>query len=204
MSPGQKENRFWTYVVTFNQVLILPFLYIALKLIFRGNINNKLTLIKSPNTHFVIASNHQSILDPFMIAASIPPKIITKLLPLRFMADNIYLNKWPIGFFMRLLGSFPAFKSQDEISGLERAELLFKKNHTVVIFPEGQRTPHEKPAKKGIEILAKYQNTYIIPVKILWTTKTFIRKVEIIIDNPIKLDEQNAQQILNKIYSIKS
>ncbi|MGH9883559.1 MAG: lysophospholipid acyltransferase family protein [Pyrinomonadaceae bacterium] len=85
-----------------------------------------------PSGGLIVAANHQTYLDPFLI--SIPIKR-----PLRFLAWNVALS-WPVvGKMMRLLGAWPLQLEGSDPAAIRRSLLWLRNGGAVVIFPEGRR-----------------------------------------------------------------
>jgi 1-acyl-sn-glycerol-3-phosphate acyltransferase len=80
----------------------------------------------------LIASNHQSYLDPFLI--SIPIRR-----PLRFLAWDEALE-WPVaGKMMRLMGAWPLQLKGSDPGAIRRSIQWLRDDGALVIFPEGGR-----------------------------------------------------------------
>jgi 1-acyl-sn-glycerol-3-phosphate acyltransferase len=80
----------------------------------------------------VIAANHQTYLDPFLI--SIPIKR-----PLRFLAWNEVFG-WPlIGKLLGLLGAWPLQLEGSDPAAIRRSLQWLREGGAVMIFPEGGR-----------------------------------------------------------------
>lgn len=185
------------------QILIWPVLYFLLKIVFRGKVKNNIILPKEAGARFVMAANHQSGLDPFMITASFRLRDIARLLPFRYMTANQHLYG-RYGWLLRPLGGFPAYSHPRYLSGLSRAEYVLNKTHTICIFPEGRRSlSGEAKAKPGVSLLARNTKTYIIPLHIQWTKRSsWSRRVSITIGRPFRASDLSSQQILDRIYTL--
>ena len=93
--------------------------------------NNGLENIPSEGG-LVVAANHQTYLDPFLI--SIPIKR-----PLRFLAWNVVLD-WPlVGKLMRLLGAWPLLLEGSDPAAIRRSLQWVREGGAIMIFPEGGR-----------------------------------------------------------------
>lgn len=110
----------------------------------------------------IIASNHQSYLDPFLISIPIDR-------PLRFLAWNAAL-KWPLaGKVMRLLGAWPLQLQGSDPSAIRRSIQWLKDGQALVIFPEGGRGEPDGSMirfKAGAVRMALEANVPILPVTI--------------------------------------
>jgi 1-acyl-sn-glycerol-3-phosphate acyltransferase len=110
----------------------------------------------------LIASNHQSYLDPFLI--SIPIRR-----PLRFLAWDEALD-WPVaGKMMRLMGAWPLQLKGSDPGAIRRSIQWLRDGGALVIFPEGGRgLPNGAMVrfKGGAVRLALEADVPILPVTI--------------------------------------
>ncbi len=141
----------------------------------------------------IIASNHRSNLDPFVLNI-ISPR------PIFFMAKE-ELFKIPIfSWFIKKAGAFPVRRNGRDIKAIKRALSLLKEGYCIGIFPEGRRAkPGEfgKP-QSGVGLLVSKTDVPVIPVKINGTDIVYpvgsklpkIGKsaIEIKVGNPINID----------------
>lgn len=110
----------------------------------------------------IIAANHQSYLDPFLIS-------IPVLRPLRFLAWNEALE-WPLaGKMMRLMGAWPLHLQGSDLAAIRRSIQWLRDGGALVIFPEGGRgLPNGSMVrfKGGAVRLALEAGVPILPVTI--------------------------------------
>ena len=155
------------------QVAIATFLFLLRFLIVRNQLYIDKAVFKinklQKDVNFVVYANHQSMLDPAIITASMPFRVIPRLLPFRFFVENSYFRGF-MKFMLTILGGFPARYHEQKKYGLDKAKLVLKHNQTVFMFPSGMRT-RKHIAKSGIAILAKEPNIYLIPVHINWVSR---------------------------------
>lgn len=79
---------------------------------------------------FIIVSNHQSIIDPFVFMSIFPIKI-------NFLAAA-YLFKIPVvGLMLRLGGALPINSRKSDLKSLRMTLRLLKEGKVIGIFPEG-------------------------------------------------------------------
>ena len=155
------------------------------------------------DSRYVIAANHQSMFDPFIICVALPPGIITQLAPFRFFAHNALFDKF-LRHFLFAFGAFPASANNFYIYGLAAAQLFLEHKQTVMIFPEGKRTPHKIRPRSGIEVLAKLPQVKIIPVHVEWRRGRWVwPSYSVTVGQPLeKAEKLSSLQILNRIYRL--
>ncbi len=133
----------------------------------------------------IIASNHQSYIDPFWVGFKVQR-------PVRFLAWDAAFN-WPIvGFFLRLFGAWPLQLEGADPGPIRRSLQWIGEGGAVVIFPEGGRGNPDgtmKKMKAGAVRMALEADAPILPVTIrggerVWPSThrlpRFRRSVEII------------------------
>ena len=82
----------------------------------------------------IVASNHRSFLDPFVIGALLPWRR-----RMQFVAKvELFEKRWQ-GWILSRLGAFPIRRGQSDETAMETARLIVERGGTVVIFPEGTR-----------------------------------------------------------------
>lgn len=107
----------------------------------------------------LIASNHQSNLDPVLIGVASPRQ-------LKYFA-RVGLFFWPFSWWIRALGAVPIDRN-NALGGIKTTLKLLKENEAVVVFPEGSRTPDGKMHEmmSGFCLLARRSGATIVPVAI--------------------------------------
>lgn len=156
----------------------------------------------APGRSYVIAANHQSRLDPFMITAALPLPLWNRLIPFRFFAHNGLF--WPpLRQILLGLGCFPARSHSRYPSGLEFAAGAMKLGETVFIFPEGTRSrPGQRPARRGVAALAEMPGVMIIPAHVNWYRGGWRRRFDLTIGSPFSAAGLSAEAIMERIYSL--
>lgn len=133
--------------------------------------NHKKQIFNSSNENFnkpgVLIANHQSFLD-ILCMIMLYPKLI------------LFTNKWvwnsPVfGAVVRMADYFPVARGVE--NGIDQIAERVKQGYSVVIFPEGTRTPDGvmKRFHKGAFYLAEQLNLDIIPVVIHGTGYTMTK-----------------------------
>lgn len=114
--------------------------------------------VPPPGTPLVIAANHRSNLDPFMVARALPPGRFVQ-----FMAKK-ELFVPVLGWIISTGGSFPVDRSGTDLGAVRVAVRILKNNGTVGIFPQGTRGG---PAMQGgVALIAAKARAPILPAGI--------------------------------------
>ena len=112
---------------------------------------------------YVLVSNHASILD-------IPAIIFAAPFPVRFLAKRS-LAWFPVfGWFLYLAGHLLIDRrsAPSALRALKKAPSLLEKGISIVVFPEGTRSPDGKVKefKRGAFLLAQHSGYPVVPVSI--------------------------------------
>lgn len=128
-------------------------------------------LASLPNEGAVIlAANHASYLDPPIIGMVFPQK-------LRFVAWDGLFRVPLLGPMIRALGAVPVSpENKNSAAGLLRQVIGFIENgHSVLIFPEGQRTLDGRlqPLEGGAALVAMKTGAPVVPIWIEGTWEAY-------------------------------
>ncbi len=111
----------------------------------------------------IVASNHRSFLDPFVIGAFLPWRR-----RLQFVAKvELFENRWQAWLLSRL-GAFPIRRGQSDATAMETAGMIVERGGTVVIFPEGTRirTGSLARPRRGVGRLALETGAPVLPIAV--------------------------------------
>lgn len=138
--------------------LIRTFLRVFFRLDVRGVKN-------IPQHPFIIAPNHSSYLDGFVIASSVPYHIFSRLF---FQGFQRYFRGRLTSLFGRLAHVIPIDPDTFLSRALEISSTLIRKGYSLCIFPEGGRSFDGSimEFKKGIGVLSIRNNISVIPTHI--------------------------------------
>ncbi|WP_457643456.1 AMP-binding protein [Persephonella sp.] len=164
-----------------------------------------------PQTSFILASNHQSFLDGFLLITALPDKHLKKTY---FLAEETYFPKGVIQEAGRLFHVIPVNINKDLKGSLITSASVLKEGKNLVIFPEGARTRDGSllPFKKAFGILAHALNIPVVPVVIKGAFQAFPigskipkpKKIEVKFLPPVD-PQQDVSEIVKQTYeSIKN
>jgi 1-acyl-sn-glycerol-3-phosphate acyltransferase len=118
-----------------------------------------------PSGPVILAANHRSFLDPFVIACMARR-------PIYFVAKKeLFLRHRVISWWLNALGAFPIDRGASDQDAMETARAILARGDGVLIFPEGTRTrPGSlgKP-KRGVGRLALETGAPVVPIAIIGT-----------------------------------
>lgn len=115
---------------------------------------------------FIVASNHRSFLDPFVIGGALPWRR-----PTNYVAKvELFEPRWR-GWLLSRLGAFPIRRRESDEDAMETARLVVERGGVVCIFPEGTRIRSGSLAapKRGVGRLALQTGAPLIPAAVLGT-----------------------------------
>jgi glycerol-3-phosphate dehydrogenase (NAD(P)+) len=116
--------------------------------------------VKGP---LIVASNHRSFLDPFVIGASLPWRR-----PLHYVAKvELFTPRWQ-GWLLNRLGAYPVRRGQSDDETLITSRKILERGGAICIFPEGTRirTGSLGRPKRGFGRLALETGAAVLPVAV--------------------------------------
>jgi 1-acyl-sn-glycerol-3-phosphate acyltransferase len=146
------------FVYWVTRAILQPFfrIYFRLTRIGRGHIPAKGPVI--------IAANHRSFLDPFVIGTMARR-------PMYYVAKKeLFQRRWQ-AWILNSLGAFPVDRGASDEESVQTAKRILARGDIVLIFPEGTRTrPGSlgKP-KRGVGRLALETGAPVVPVAVIGT-----------------------------------
>lgn len=137
---------------------------LVLHLLTRWEVRGKDNVSKDGS--LIIASNHLSIADPPVLAASIRRRIV-------FMAKEESFRHPVQGPLVRGFGAFPVRRGQVDRQALRSAQQTLRDGLALGMFPEGTRslTAQLQSGRTGTALIALRSGAQILPVAITGTEK---------------------------------
>ena len=168
--------------------LIYRFLYRAtqwftlfcLKILFRYQYKH---VSKLPLTGgALICPNHFSHLDPMMIGCVVRRRV-------SFLTKKALFDNKILGWYLTILQCIPIDREATGIGGMKETLKRLKKQESVVLFPEGERSwdGNLLPLMKGFTALVKRVKVPIVPAGIHGTHEAWPRGKNMFKLRPIKL-----------------
>jgi len=108
----------------------------------------------------LLLANHQSYLDPVLVG-------VASKRYLTFLARKT-LFRPPLGAIIESLNAIPIDTANMGLDGLRAVQERLKKGESVLVFPEGTRTPDGmlQPVMPGVTMLIKKLDVPVVPVAI--------------------------------------
>jgi 1-acyl-sn-glycerol-3-phosphate acyltransferase len=115
----------------------------------------------------ILAANHRSFLDPFVIG-------ICLRRPIYFVAkQELFARRWQ-AWILNALGAFPIRRGESDEEAVATAKAILERGDAVVIFPEGTRirTGALGRPKRGVGRLALETGAPVVPVAVAGSENT--------------------------------
>lgn len=130
----------------------------------------------------ILASNHDSLADPFILGVATTREI-------RYMAKaELFRNRLAAATF-RSLGAFPVERGSADRAAIGEAAELLRRGEVLGIFPQGTSKQHrERRWHRGAARLALATDTPLLPVRMTGTRGfPFGKRVRIVVAPPLHI-----------------
>lgn len=116
----------------------------------------------------VFAANHQSHMDTPAIYRALPARLRYRIAPA--MAKEVFSSSFGNQLQYRLacqcFNAFPLPQRESPRAALRYMRELVDLGHSILIYPEGRRTPALLPFRRGVGMLAIHLNLPVIPIRL--------------------------------------
>lgn len=139
------------------RVVLTPFFLIYFRLGRTGRDHGKV------KGGLIVAANHRSFLDPFVIGAGLPWRR-----PMNYVAKvELFERNWQ-GWLLSRWGAFPIRRGESDELAMDTARAVVERGGTVCIFPEGTRIRRGTLAapKRGVGRLALQTGAPVLPTAV--------------------------------------
>lgn len=109
----------------------------------------------------LVVSNHQSYLDPVIIAVKMNR-------PFAYLADANLFKFPPFAWLIRSLNAFPVRQGKGDVSAMKEVIRLLNEGWVLNVFPEGTRTEtgELEPVQPGVALMIRRTNVPVVPAVI--------------------------------------
>lgn len=114
----------------------------------------------------IVVANHLSLIDPPLLSASIPRRIV-------FMAKEELFHHPILGPLTRGWHAFPVSRGRADREAIRRAEQVLKKDMVLGIFPEAMRSADGQMQRgyTGAALIARRSGARVLPIGIAGSEK---------------------------------
>ncbi|MGH9803779.1 MAG: 1-acyl-sn-glycerol-3-phosphate acyltransferase, partial [Candidatus Acidiferrales bacterium] len=112
---------------------------------------------------FVLSPNHQSYIDPFLLTAALPYRLVRNVF---FVGASEFFESPLMRFLARMVRLVPVDPDRNLVRAMQAGACGLRQGGVLVLFPEGERSPDGIPRrfKKGASILSLHLQVPIVPV----------------------------------------
>lgn len=115
----------------------------------------------------VVTGNHDSIVDPFLMAAVVPR-------PIHFVGKSELWRFAPLAWWLGTVGAIPVVRGGSDLDAIAAAVAVLEAGEAVGIFPEGG-VKREGPWLRGAARMALATGAPLLPIRFLDTRKAIGR-----------------------------
>ncbi len=146
----------------------------------------------------LILSNHQSFLDPVVLAVQLHR-------PVSFLARSGLFSNPVFGRVIRTLNAFPVRQGEGDIGAVKETIRRLREGHALIMYPEGSRTETGElsPVASGAGLIVRRAGVPVIPAVVEGSFKAwpkgqkFFRpaRINVLYGPPLQTDGLKGPQI---------
>ena len=150
----------------------------------------------------LIVSNHQSYLDPMVLASKLHR-------PMSFLAKSELFENRYFGWLIRNLNAFPVRQGEGDVGAVKETIRRLQEGHVLNVFPEGSRTADGmiRPMQAGIGLIVRRAGVPVVPAVIDGSFAAWPRQAKLPHRHPVRvqygpamdLKDLKAAQIVERI-----
>ncbi len=141
--------------------VVLKLCYALARLLFRFHVTHRENLPQQGA--FLLCPNHQSYIDPILLASALPFRILRKAF---FVGASEYFATPLMRWFARKMNLVPVDPDTNLLRAMQAGAFGLRHSKVLILFPEGERSidGEVKKFKKGAPILSLHLRAPIVPV----------------------------------------
>ncbi len=135
-----------------------------------------------PTGGVLLLSNHQSNLDPVLVAVRLRR-------PVTFLAKSELFKPWGLRWLIRQLNAYPIKQGAGDVGAVRETIARLKAGHLLTVFPEGTRTldGELQPLQSGFALVVRRVDVPIIPVAITGSYRAWPKGRRLFRPTPIRV-----------------
>jgi len=191
------KPRFSGNVLTLFKYAVIRMIYLVLKVFFRLKTEGLENLPREGP--FMICPNHLSYIDPFVVMAPLPFRILKRVF---FVGAAEFFTSPIMRLVARMANIFPVDPDAHLLRAMKVGAFGLRSGRILCIFPEGARSFDGKlgPFKKGAAILGREIGVPIVPVAIhgaydVWardSRRIRLHRLKVVIGKPLRFEQDEA------------
>lgn len=157
----------------------------------------------------IFAANHQSHMDTPAIYRALPARLRYRIAPA--MAKEYFspslLSQLQYRLALQCFNAFPLPQRENPRAAFRYMRELVDQGYSILIYPEGQRTPQLLPFRRGVGMLAIHLDLPVVPVRleglerVLGRDATWARRgpVQVTFGAPLLAGEDDSEAFTARI-----
>ncbi|MGA8654613.1 MAG: lysophospholipid acyltransferase family protein [Chthoniobacterales bacterium] len=150
----------------------------------------------------IVASNHQSYLDPPMIGC-------VHRRELYYLARSTLFDQRILGWVLRHVNVIPVDRERGDIAAIKTIIRLIKDGRRMIIFPEGTRSTNGQlqQARSGLGMVIAKTFAPVVPVRVFGTFEALpktgrlkLLPVSIVVGKPLRFPERDIASRDRELY----